>query len=67
MTKPGTKTPRTGGGQSQDVKVGIIKRMLGACSGVEAKYVVRGLQGKLRIGLAEQSVLVVRSPALPVS
>jgi len=27
-----------------DVKVGIIKKMLGACSGTEAKFIIRGLQ-----------------------
>lgn len=49
---------RTTGGKSMDRKVGIIKKMMISCQGMEAKYLVRALQGKLRIGLAAQTVLV---------
>lgn len=49
---------RTTGGKSMDRKVGIIKKMMISCQGTEAKYLVRALQGKLRIGLAAQTVLV---------
>lgn len=38
------------GSKSMDRKVGIIKKMMVACQGDEAKYIVRALQGKLRIG-----------------
>jgi DNA ligase-1 len=48
---------RTTGGKSTDRKVGIIKKMMISCQGMEAKYLVRALQGKLRIGLAAQTVL----------
>lgn len=41
---------RTTGSKSMDRKVGIIKKMMVACQGDEAKYIVRALQGKLRIG-----------------
>jgi len=58
------KIAKTAGNKSQETKVGLIKKMLGACSGAEAKYIVRGLQGKLRIGLAEQSVLVALAHAV---
>ena len=41
---------RISGTKSMDRKVGIIKKMMVSCQGDEAKYIVRALQGKLRIG-----------------
>lgn len=40
-----------------DRKVGIVNGLLAACQGEEAKFIIRSLEGKLRIGLAEQTVL----------
>lgn len=55
---------RSQGKDSQLRKVQLIKRMLTACQGLEAKFLIRSLESKLRIGLAEKSVLVALSKAL---
>lgn len=52
------------GGTSQARKMGIIKRLLSSSQGDEAKYIIRSLEGKLRIGLAEKTVLTALSAAI---
>jgi DNA ligase-1 len=50
--------------QSQTKKVGIIKQLLSACQGDEAKFIVRSLEGKLRIGLADKTLVVALAHAI---
>lgn len=61
-----TKIAKTTGKDSQARKILIIGKMLTACQpkSSEAKFLIRSLEGKLRIGLAEKTVLVGLAQAL---
>lgn len=52
------------GTNSQTKKIGIINKMLTACEGVEAKFLMRCLEGKLRINFGEKSVVIALSKAI---
>ncbi|ORX40585.1 DNA ligase [Kockovaella imperatae] len=69
LTVPGvfkdlTEIANATGNASQTKKVGIIKKLLAACQGNEAKFIVRSLEGKLRIGLAEKTLVVALAHAV---
>ncbi|KAJ1422633.1 hypothetical protein B484DRAFT_398989 [Ochromonadaceae sp. CCMP2298] len=51
------------GDKAQSRKVDVIKALMVKCQGSEAKFIVRALQGKLRIGTAQQTVLVALAHA----
>jgi DNA ligase-1 len=61
------KISKTKGEKAQGRKVDIITGVMVRCQGSEAKYIVRALQGKLRIGTAEQTVLVALAHSFALS
>ncbi|KAJ3322648.1 hypothetical protein HDV06_002862 [Boothiomyces sp. JEL0866] len=52
------------GTSSQQRKVDLIGKLLIACQNNEPKYLIRSLEGKLRIGLAHQTILIALSHAV---
>jgi len=59
---------KTKGNQSQKWKVDRIKKLLvKATDPLETRYIIRGLQGKLRIGLARSTVLISLAHALALT
>jgi DNA ligase-1 len=59
-----TEIAKATGHASQTKKVGIIKKLIAACQGTEAKFIVRSLEGKLRIGLADKTLVVALAHAI---
>lgn len=60
-----TSIAKTTGKDSQSKKISIINKMLTACEpkSAETKFLVRSLEGKLRIGLSEKTVLTAVAQA----
>ncbi|KAI8968397.1 ATP-dependent DNA ligase [Mycotypha africana] len=55
------------GNAAQSKKVGKIKSLLVACQDEEAKYIIRHLEGRLRVGFSEQTILSALAQAVVLS
>ncbi len=52
------------GNSSQQRKVDAMQKLLISCTDTEPKYLIRSVEGKLRIGLAQQTILISLAHAI---
>jgi DNA ligase-1 len=57
----------TKGSASQKIKIALIHKLIVQATPAETKYIIRGLQGKLRIGVSQSTVLIALAHALAIS
>jgi DNA ligase-1 len=62
-----SKISRLSGKQSGERKRVLIKNMLVACQGNEARFLIRALQGNLRIKVAEKTVFSALAQAVTLT
>lgn len=55
------------GNSSQSRKIALINKLLVSCTSNEPKYLIRSLEGKLRIGLAQQTILMALAHAVAIT
>jgi DNA ligase-1 len=58
------KIAEIGGGGSVDKKIAMLSGLLSNCSGLEARYVVRFVLGRLRLGIGDPTLMDSMSKAL---
>jgi len=58
------KIAETGGGGSVDKKIAMLSGLLSNCSGLESRYIIRFVLGRLRLGVGDPTLMDSMSKAL---
>ena len=51
------KIARSSGERSQERKINLLAELLNLAEGIEARYIIRTIEGKLRLGIADMTIL----------
>ena len=51
------KIARSSGQRSQERKINLLAELLNLAEGIEARYIIRTIEGKLRLGIADMTIL----------